>query len=231
VTISTVSIDLGPAAWFLPALLIGGAWGLIADRIGARWPAHEEGRPAVRPVDWRTPIVAIVGALAGGLTVGRFGSEPVHLVLVGLVAADLVLLFATDLDQRLLPDVLTLPLVPLALAAFALGASPYLVTSGDLLIAAIVAIVVPLGLYLLSLPFGPGAIGIGDLKLLAGVGLLGGAGRLLAGLVVGAIAAAVAILVLVALRRITLRSYVPYGPFLILGCLWALLVLMDLSPG
>lgn len=230
-TITTVFIDLGPSEWLLPAILIGIVWGLIADRIAARWPAHDEGRAAVRPTDWRTPIVALVGGLAGALTVARFGSEPVHLLLVGLVAADLVLLLATDLDQRLLPDVLTLPIIPVALAAFALGASPYLATPGDLLVAALVALAVPLGMYLLSLPFGPGAIGIGDLKLLAGVGLLGGAGRLVAGLAVGAITGAVAIIVLVAIRRITLRSYVPYGPFLILGCLWALVVLMDASPG
>jgi prepilin signal peptidase PulO-like enzyme (type II secretory pathway) len=37
------------------------------------------------------------------------------------------------------------------------------------------------------------------------------------------LAAAVAIVVLIAARRITLKSYVPYGPFLILGALWAML--------
>jgi leader peptidase (prepilin peptidase)/N-methyltransferase len=86
-----------------------------------------------------------------------------------------------------------------------------------------IAILLPAGLYLLSIPFGAGAIGQGDLKLLVSVGLLGGPGRLFLGLVAGAIAAAVVIVVLVALRRITLRTYVPYGPFLIAGALWALL--------
>jgi prepilin signal peptidase PulO-like enzyme (type II secretory pathway) len=33
--------------------------------------------------------------------------------------------------------------------------------------------------------------------------------------------------VLIAVRRITIRSYVPYGPFLIIGALWALLVLAE----
>jgi leader peptidase (prepilin peptidase) / N-methyltransferase len=219
-------MDLWPA--------LGGAlgifWGVGADRIAARWPAHD-GDAATRAIDWRTLVVAVIGGLALALTVARFGAEPVHLVLVGVVAVDLILMLATDLDQRLLPDVLTLPLIPLALAAFALGASPYLATPGDLLVAAISALALPLGMYLLSLPFGAGAIGIGDLKLLAGVGLLGGASRLVAGLVVGAIAGALAIVLLIAVRRITLRSYVPYGPFLIVGCLWALLALMDVSPG
>jgi leader peptidase (prepilin peptidase) / N-methyltransferase len=214
----------------IAAVLVGLVWGVIADRIAARWPAHEEGQPAVRPIDWRTPVVALIGAISGAVVVLRFSGEPVHLALMTLVALDLVLMFATDLDQRLLPDVLTLPLVPLALAVFVLGISPYLQAPSDLLAAAAAAVILPLGMYLLSLPFGPGAIGIGDLKLLVGVGLLGGPFRLVATLVVGAVVAAAVIVVLVVARRITLRSYVPYGPFLILGCLWALLVLSDSPP-
>jgi leader peptidase (prepilin peptidase)/N-methyltransferase len=221
-----------PQALDLLGAAVGLGWGLASDRIAARWPAHEDGKPAVRPVDWRTPVVVLAGGLTGGLVAARFGADAdsAHRALLVVVGLVLVLLFATDLDQRLLPDVLTLPLVPLALAVDLLGASPYLHTTGDLVAAVAAAVVLPLGMYLLSLPFGPGAIGIGDLKLLAGVGLLGGAFRLFAGLVVGAIVAAGVIVVLVAARRITLRSYVPYGPFLILGCLWALLVLSDSSP-
>jgi leader peptidase (prepilin peptidase)/N-methyltransferase len=64
---------------------------------------------------------------------------------------------------------------------------------------------------------------MGDLKLLLGVGLVVGAPRIVATVVVGALAAAVAIVVLIAARRITMKSYVPYGPFLIAGALWAML--------
>ncbi len=216
----------GPATLF--GAVGGLAWGVVADRVAARWPAHEDG--AVRPVDWRTAAVAIVGAVATALFVARFVDSPGsnglgERVVMLVVTVGLIVLFATDLDQRLLPDVLTLPLGPLALGAFALGVNPYIRQPVDLAIAAGAAILLPLGLLLLSLPFGRGAIGTGDLKLLFGVGLLGGASRLVAGLVVGAIIAAVAILALLAARRVTLRSYVPYGPFLILGTLWALLVL------
>lgn len=207
------------------ATALGLGWGLAADRLGARWPAHEDG--AIRPVDWRTLIVALIGAAAGGLLVWRFAADALSFALIGLVVLGVVVLFATDLDQRLLPDLLTLPLIPYALVLFALGVSPYVHTPGDLIVAAIAAVVLPLGMYLLSLPFGPGAIGMGDLKLLAGFGLLGGAWRLVAALVSGALLAAVVIVFLIAIRRITLRSYVPYGPFLIAGCLWALLVLSD----
>ena len=208
--------------------LAGLGWGLAADRIAARWPAHDDG--AGRAVDWRTLAVVAVGGLAVALLAARFGESTdasglgARLVMVVIVPA-LVLLFATDLDQRLLPDVVTLPIGPIALLAFVAGVNPYVRQPDQLAIAAAAAIALPLGMFLLSIPFGRGAIGVGDLKLLFGIGLLGGAWRLLAALVVGAMVAAAVILVLLAARRITLRSYVPYGPFLILGVLWILLVL------
>jgi len=205
---------------------LGLVWGFMADRIAARWPAHEDGR--IRPIDWRTPVVAIAGALAGSLVVDRFGSgDARQLALMAVEVLALVVLFATDLDQRLLPDVITFPLVGLALLAFAIGAGPYVHSVEDLAFAAVAAVVAPLVLYLVSIPFGAGAIGQGDLKLLVSVGLLGGPVRLFLGLVSGAIVAAVAIVVLIALRLITLRTYVPYGPFLIAGAIWALLSVME----
>jgi len=42
--------------------LLGFAWGVAADRVAARWPAHEDG--SVRRVDWRTAVVAVFGAAA-----------------------------------------------------------------------------------------------------------------------------------------------------------------------
>ena len=201
--------------------LIGLGWGLASDRLAARWPAHPDG--TIRHVDWRTPLVTIAGALAFGATAWRFGEAPLHLAVVGLYVAALVALFAIDLDQRLLPDVITLPLVAFGVAAFAVGASPYIAGTDELLLAVIAAVVVPTALFILAIPFGAGAIGQGDLKLLAGVALFAGAERLLYGLVVGTVLAGIMIVVLVLARRITLRSYVPYGPFLIAGALWALL--------
>jgi len=166
--------------------------------------------------------------VAGALVADRFGTQPSQLTLIGLDIAALVLLFATDLDQRLLPDIVTLPLIVLALAAFVLGIGPFVHDSTELAFAVGGALGVPLLLYLLSIPFGAGAIGQGDLKLLVSVGLLAGPLRLLVGLIGGALLAAVAIVLLIVLRRITLRSYVPYGPFLIVGAMWALLSLVEM---
>jgi leader peptidase (prepilin peptidase) / N-methyltransferase len=200
--------------------VIGLGWGFVADRIAARWPAHEDG--SRRPIDWRTAVTAAIGALAA-FGVGRLGGSETTVAFIGLYAVVLVLLLATDLDQRLLPDVLTLPLIPYALVGAWQGWGPYVHFDGGFVFDVAAALGIPLLLFLLSIPFGRGAIGMGDLKLLVSVGLLAGFERAIIGLISGAILSAVVILALIVARRITLKSYIPYGPFLIIGVLWALL--------
>jgi leader peptidase (prepilin peptidase)/N-methyltransferase len=196
----------------------GAIWGFVADRVSTRWPEHEEG-VAARPIDWRTLVVAVVGAASlAGLPL-RFEDAATGVVF-GVVIVALVLLLATDLDQRLLPDVVTLPLIPFAAAVGLLGANPFV--AGELPAAVAAAIIFPLGLFILSIPFGSGAIGMGDLKLMIGVGLLLGLYRTLIGLMAGAILSGVVVVVLLATRRVTLRTFIPFGPFLILGAIWAI---------
>ena len=59
---------------------LGLAFGYGADRLAARWPAHEDG--SIRPRDWRTWTVVATGGLAFAVTVARFGANPVHLGVV-----------------------------------------------------------------------------------------------------------------------------------------------------
>lgn len=205
------------------AAALGLAWGFASDRIAARWPAHEDG--SIRAIDWRTLLVVLMGGAVFGATISRFGSQPGPLLFVGVYVVALVLLFATDLDQKLLPDVLTLPLILLALVAFATGSGPFVHTAEDLAWAAAAAIGIPLGLYLLAIPFGAGAIGEGDLKLLVSAGLLTGALKVFYGLVAGALLAGIVVAILLVGRRLSMKSFVPYGPFLIAGILWSILAL------
>ncbi len=200
----------------------GAAWGLAADRIAARWPAHEDG--SVRGVDWRTVAVIAFGGLALGLLARGHGADPRDLLVLAIYVVPLVLLFATDLDQRLLPDVITLPLVAYAAAVGLLDLNPLLVGGWPGMIGPIAAaIVIPLVMYLPSIPFGPGALGLGDVKLMISVGLLLGFVRELTGLMGGAILVVAVLGLLLATRRITRRSYVPFGPFLIVAAVWGML--------
>ncbi len=198
----------------------GAAWGLAADRIGARWPAHEDA--SVRRIDWRSVIVVLFGAAALAAVPVRFG-DTAQRVLFGAYFAAMVLLMATDLDQKLLPDVITLPLIVVGAVALMWGGDS-LVSRSPAWLAVAGAIIVPGLLLALSVPFGSGALGVGDVKFLVGVGLLIGLTRIVLALFAGAIVGGVVIFGLLIARRITLKSYVPFGPFLIVGAVWAALL-------
>jgi leader peptidase (prepilin peptidase)/N-methyltransferase len=205
--------------------LVGGAWGLASDRIAVRWPEHDpeesDEHPAGRKPGWRTAVAVLLGAVGFGLVPVRY-LEPVQIAVFGAYVLALTLLLATDLDQRLLPNELTLPAIPIVLVFGLAGANP-LVPPGALLVAGIAAVVIPLLLVLVSIPFGAGAFGLGDAKLLLSVGLLVGPWRLFNAVVYGFLLAGVVIVALLVLRRITLKSYIPLGPFLIIGAYWAIL--------
>ncbi len=201
---------------------IGGAMGGAADRFATRWPEHDEEHPAGRAIDWRTAVCAIVGALAFALLPMRFGGDPLALVLFGAWFVAMIIGLAADLDQRLLPDEVTLPVIPIALLYAISGLNP--LVGGDWVLALVAALVIPAVLYLPSIPFGAGAFGMGDVKFLAGMGLMVGGERAVGAVFVGLLVAGAVLLLLLVTRRIGRRSYVPFGPFLIIGALWAVLI-------
>ena len=201
---------------------VGLVLGVVADRLATRWPEHDEEHPAGRPIGWRTVVCAAFGAFAFAVLPMRFAGDQLALALFGAWFATLVVGMATDLDQRLLPDMLTLPVIPVALVYAVSGRNP--LVGGELLPAIVVATAVPLAIYLLSIPFGAGAFGMGDVKLLIGVGLMSGGIRAFTGLVSGLFAAGVVLAILIVARRVTMKTYVPYGPFLIFGAVWGIFV-------
>jgi leader peptidase (prepilin peptidase)/N-methyltransferase len=153
---------------------------------------------------------------------GRYAADPLAAVLLGAWFVTLVVGLATDLDQRLLPDLLTLPVIPVALVYALSGLNP--LVGQDILPAVIAAVAIPAVLFLPSIPFGAGAFGIGDVKLLAGVGLMVGGERALGSVVFALLLSGVVLVALLAARRISRRTYVPFGPFFIIGALWAVLI-------
>jgi leader peptidase (prepilin peptidase) / N-methyltransferase len=200
----------------------GAAWGLAADRLAVRWPAHDAEHPAGRPVGWRTLVVIAAGVAFIGGTGWRYADDPLALAAFGAAFLAMVVLLAVDLDQRLLPDLLTLPLAAAALVYALSGQNP--LVGGDVVQAVAVAVVPPLILFVVSLPFGAGAFGGGDVKLLVGVGLLAGFPRALTGLLAGLVLAGIVLVALLATGRISRRTYVPFGPFLLAGAAWGILL-------
>ncbi len=204
----------------IPLGVAGLIWGIASDRISARWPAHEDG--SRRSVDWRSVVVAVFGVMALAAVPIRFADAQERVLFTVFLGA-CVLLMATDLDQRLMPDVITLPLIALGAVALVWGGDT-LVSRSPAWLAIVGAIAIPGLLLLGSLPFGEGAFGGGDVKFLAAAGLAGGAIRLFLAVFAGVIVSALVILALLLARRVTLKSYIPFGPFIIAGVVWAMLL-------
>jgi leader peptidase (prepilin peptidase) / N-methyltransferase len=197
--------------------------GVAADRLATRWPEHDEPEsPAGRPIGWRTAACGVLGAFAFAVAATRFAGDPLALAIFTAWFALLVLGFATDLDQRLLPNLVTLPVIPVALVYALSGRNPLVGT--DFIPMFAVALGIPAALYVASIPFGEGAFGLGDVKLLVGVGLMEGGIRAFTGLVSGLFAAGIVIALLLITRRVGRRAYIPFGPFLIFGAIWGIYV-------
>ncbi len=137
-------------------------------------------------------------------------------VLVVFYAAVLLAAAWTDLRARRIPNALTIPATSVALiVALSLG-----VGASALVGAAVgaVAFVVPMFLY------GRASAGGGDVKLAAFVGAMLGIEGILGALFLTGLAASVVVLVGLATKRMARRSRIPFGPFLALGGLAALLL-------
>jgi len=211
-------------AGFSPILVavIGGGIGFAADALAHRWPAHEPGY-ARATFDWRTAAVMAAAAVAFYGLAMRWGTDPIAFGIYFVLFAVLVLLLATDIDQRLLPDVVTLPLVAVSAAALLLGYSPELSGKAFGLISGFAAaVILPALMLILDRVIG-GDLGLGDVKLSISLGLLFGLSALFYGLVVASIGFSLVLVVLIGSKRISLKSAVPFGPVLILAAFVAAL--------
>jgi leader peptidase (prepilin peptidase)/N-methyltransferase len=166
---------------------------------------------------------AVVAALAG-----RFAGAP-EVAAFCVLGALGIALAAIDLQVQRLPDRLTLPAYPALLAL--LGIAALVGHDAWPLARAVLGGVALGGVYLLLALIRPGGIGGGDIKLAGLAGLaLGWLGwrAVLGGAALGFVLGAVTGLALLAARRVTLRSHISFGPFLIAG---VLLVMLATGPG
>ncbi len=141
------------------------------------------------------------------------------------LAAVCVALFIIDVRVHRLPDILTLPsyvviCVLLLLDAVATGNWSALLRAG-------VGMVVLFGAYYALAVVAAGALGFGDVKLAGLLGLLlGWSGwyALIVGGVLGFVYGGLFSLVLLVSRRVDGKTKIPFGPFMVLGALSAVLL-------
>lgn len=206
---------MSPALVLPPAAVAGFLAGALL-KAGARRLAARLAPVAPGPA-WRLPVAELVTAIAVAAIVAVQRDDPTRLVLGLAVVAFLVPICLIDLDHLIIPNRLTLPA---AIVAIVLGTA--LDPPGEVqrLVAGVAAGAI------LALPalLRPGAIGLGDVKLLAVLGLfLGRAVAFAFGVafLAGSIAG-VAIMLRKGVAR-GRRTAVPFGPFLALGGLAAVL--------
>lgn len=205
-----------------PAVLAGAvafaALGVAAERLASVWPSDEASH---RPPGVRTGLLALASGLAGGAIAWR-ATLPTWAIAVHLaILAILVLLTATDLEQRRLPHLLLDPLIVIAIAFVPFNSAvPWL----NALIggAAAVAFLGVLGILV------RGGVARGDLLLIAPLGLILGWPAIFIAMFVAGLLSAVVSLGLLVSRRAGLQSYIPFGPFLVAGTVITLLREPDL---
>ncbi|HEX5038916.1 MAG TPA: A24 family peptidase [Candidatus Limnocylindria bacterium] len=188
--------------------------GAAAERLASVWPPDEASR---RPPGVRTILLAAASAAAAWGITARSGlpwwATGVYLVIL----AFLVLLTATDLEQRRLPHLVLDPLIVVAVAFVPFNPA---VMPLDALIGAGAAVAF-LGALALVVR---GGLAVGDLYLVAPIGLVLGWPVIFSALFAAAFLAAGASLALLVSRRVGMRSYIPFGPFLVAGAVLVLLL-------
>jgi leader peptidase (prepilin peptidase) / N-methyltransferase len=174
------------------------------------------------------PLLELTCAATVGALAWRFAGTP-EVAAFCVLGALGVALAAIDVKVQRLPDRLTLPAYPALLALLVVAA--LIGHEAWPLARAVLGGLALGGGYLVLGLIRPGGIGGGDIKLAGLAGLaLGWIGwrAVVGGAALGFVLAGVAGLALLAARRVTLRSHISFGPFLMGG---ALLVLLAAGPG
>jgi len=198
------------------SIVIGAAFallGIAAERLATVWPADEASGRGAGP---RTILFAAAAGAAGWGIAARsalpWWATAAHLVILAV----LVLLTATDLEQRRLPHLLLDPLI-VACVVF----MPFNPTVAPLeAIIGCAAALVFLGMLGLVIRDG---VALGDLYLVGALGLLLGWQGVFVAVFIGGLLASVASLGLLVRRRVGMKSYIPFGPFLVAGAVITLL--------
>lgn len=189
-------------------------------------------RRCKRPISWQNPLVELTTALlfvwwyAVGFAFFRLTQvplvyvQPLFWLLVGVL---LLIILVTDLISYLIPDYAVVGLVLLAVGYRLVLAISGVMQWGDVA-AAVLAGFILAGLFSLLIVATRGkGMGWGDVKLSAALGLLLGYPRVVVGVMVAFVLGAVVAVFLLATGKRRLGQVVPFGPFLVLGAVVALM--------
>ena len=221
-------------------LVIGGVLNALADglpsRARLRSPHCKECETARGPASWlattgylvargrcarcdarfplRDMLVELATAVFFGFLYSCYGLTG-HMLLLSVYVAILILITVIDLEHRLVLNRVIAPAILLALLA-----GPF--TPGLNWAQMLVGGLVGFGLFYLAAILYPGGMGAGDVKLAAFIGLITGFPSVFVALLVTVFAGGLISLLLIVTRILSRHDYIPYGPFLVIGGLFAL---------
>ncbi|GAB6267284.1 MAG: A24 family peptidase [Smithella sp.] len=162
-------------------------------------------------ISWRYPLVELITALLALLLFLKFGLTLSFLIYFIFTAVLIVITFI-DLDHQIIPDILTLPGIPIFfLAAIFLVKIPWMEALIGLLIGGGVLLAIAFVYELLTKREGMGG---GDIKLLAMIGGFLGWKSLIFILLFSSLAGAIVGITAMIIKKQDMKYAVPFGPFL-----------------
>lgn len=174
-------------------------------------------------ISWRYPIVELLAAMTAIIALWRFGlTWQTGCVVVlgwGLIAASTI-----DLNEKLIPDNITLPLLWLGLLAnaFSVFVPPFVAILGAIVGYVFFWCIAKL-FYLIR---GKEGMGHGDFKLLALFGAWLGIYPLLNIVIIACILGIIISLIVMSYKKLRLSEQIPFGPFLALAG-WCTIIFGD----
>ncbi len=165
-------------------------------------------------ISWRYPLVELITAILAMLLFIKFGPT-LEFIAFFIFTAVLIVITFIDLDHQIIPDVITLPGIPIFfLAAIFLVKLPLLEALLGLLIGGGVLLTIAFVYELISKREGMGG---GDIKLLAMIGGFLGWKSLIFILLVSSLTGAVIGIGTMIVKKQDMKYAVPFGPFLSLA--------------
>jgi leader peptidase (prepilin peptidase) / N-methyltransferase len=171
------------------------------------------------PISAQYPLVEAVTGLLFALVAALTPVEPLLVARLLFVSA-LIVLFAIDWEHQILPNSITLPGIVVGLAFACAGPQGWRASVLGIVLGGGVLYAIAWGYYAVRKEEG---LGMGDVKMLAMIGAFLGWKAVLLTLVLASFSGAVIGVAVISLQRQSMKYAMPFGTFLALGALAAML--------
>ena len=167
-------------------------------------------------ISLRYPAVEFATGLAAYAVFYKFGLT-VESLIYFIFVATLILIAAIDFDHKIIPDIISIPGIPIGLAAsFVLPATGFFDACIGVLVGGGILYALAWGYHAMT---GKEGMGGGDIKLLAMIGaFIGWQGVLVTIFISSVMGTVIGLLVMLIMRK-DLKYAIPFGPFLAAGAI------------